>query len=76
MAMGVVRAKTGSLDQTVSLTGTIVTADGRLLAYCAGYGIPRLAHCQQASDGYRRSRPIPVSDAMAADSQLGIRVNR
>ena len=32
-AAGVVRAKTGSLDQTVSLTGTVVTADGRLLEY-------------------------------------------
>ncbi|MDO4900518.1 D-alanyl-D-alanine carboxypeptidase/D-alanyl-D-alanine-endopeptidase [Actinomyces sp.] len=30
---GTVRAKTGSLDTAVSLTGTVVTADGRLLAF-------------------------------------------
>lgn len=32
-AAGRVRAKTGSLDQSVSLTGVVVTAEGRLLAY-------------------------------------------
>ncbi|MDO4244131.1 MAG: D-alanyl-D-alanine carboxypeptidase/D-alanyl-D-alanine-endopeptidase [Actinomyces sp.] len=30
---GTVRAKTGSLDTNASLTGTVVTADGRLLAF-------------------------------------------
>lgn len=30
---GTVRAKTGSLGSTASLTGTVVTADGRLLAF-------------------------------------------
>ncbi|WP_136314202.1 D-alanyl-D-alanine carboxypeptidase/D-alanyl-D-alanine-endopeptidase [Actinomyces procaprae] len=30
---GTVRAKTGSLDTAASLTGTVVTADGRLLAF-------------------------------------------
>ncbi|WP_127842671.1 D-alanyl-D-alanine carboxypeptidase/D-alanyl-D-alanine endopeptidase [Actinomyces wuliandei] len=32
-AAGTVRAKTGSLDQTVSLSGVVTTADGRLLAF-------------------------------------------
>ena len=30
---GTLRAKTGSLDQSASLTGTVVTQDGRLLAF-------------------------------------------
>ncbi|MDY3679752.1 MAG: D-alanyl-D-alanine carboxypeptidase/D-alanyl-D-alanine-endopeptidase [Actinomyces urogenitalis] len=32
-ATGTVRAKTGSLDQTASLSGTVVTREGRLLAF-------------------------------------------
>ena len=32
-ATGTVRAKTGSLDQTASLSGTVVTRQGRLLAF-------------------------------------------
>ncbi|WP_172191566.1 D-alanyl-D-alanine carboxypeptidase/D-alanyl-D-alanine endopeptidase [Actinomyces faecalis] len=32
-ATGTVRAKTGSLDETASLTGTVVTRDGRMLAF-------------------------------------------
>ena len=50
---GTVRAKTGSLDQTVSLTGTVVTADGRLLAFSVivdGFADNGLAAARLAMD--------------------------
>lgn len=50
---GTVRAKTGSLDQTASLTGTVVTREGRLLAFAAivdGFDIGGLYSARVALD--------------------------
>lgn len=50
---GTVRAKTGSLDQTASLTGVVVTREGRLLAFSAlvdGFDVGGLASARAAID--------------------------
>lgn len=50
---GTVRAKTGSLDQSASLTGTLVTKDGRLLAFSVitdGFADGGLASARAAID--------------------------
>lgn len=50
---GTVRAKTGSLDQSASLTGTVVTREGRLLAFSAivdGFDVGGLYSARVALD--------------------------